>query len=50
MIAEGGKKKKKAHNFNRQQGPFTPNNSPICKTDDKDMSQQHLLKKKCPLR
>lgn len=36
MIAEGGKKKKKAHNFDRQQGPFTAKQQPHLKTDDKD--------------
>ena len=49
MIAEGGKKKKKAHNFDRQQGPFTAKQQPHLKTDDKDVSQQHLLRKECPL-
>lgn len=45
MTAEGKKKKKQAHNFDRQEGPFMAKQQTHPKTDDKDVSQRHLLKK-----
>lgn len=48
MIAQGKKKKKKAHNFDTQEGPFTAKQQPHLQTDEKDVSPRHLLKKECP--